>query len=191
MEMDRWSFRPGLVSLGTVTLLELICQLPGLLSFVLIPVSLVGYAIGSITILVAGSISLLKRRPRKAASLSGALIFPVLLWFPINWAADCVHLGLTAGFGVGQLGVPSKSDGSEFMAYDWSVGLVGGPNTFLIHDVTDDIALPMAQHTHTSISIGRRFWGRMCRQGAPVVRPLLHLHILSDPGPHRYFANRR
>jgi hypothetical protein len=36
-------------------------------------------------------------------------------------------------------------DGS-FEVYDWSVGFAGGPNIFLIHDVSDEIALPMAQH---------------------------------------------
>jgi hypothetical protein len=32
--------------------------------------------------------------------------------------------------------------------FDWSVGLAGGPNTFLIHDVTDEIALPLGQHKY-------------------------------------------
>jgi hypothetical protein len=76
----------------------------------------------------------------------------MLLWSTIGWATDYVHLGLTAWCGYGQLGSPPKSNGGQFTTYDWSVGLAGGPNTFLIHDVTDEIALPMAQHTHPSIS---------------------------------------
>jgi hypothetical protein len=79
------------------------------------------------------------------------LIMPVLLWSPINWVADCVHLGLTVGFGAGQIGSSSKPDGRGFAAYDWSVGLAGGPSTFLIHDETGQIALPIAQHVQPSI----------------------------------------
>ena len=75
------------------------------------------------------------------------LLLPVLLWSPITWAATLVHLGLTAGFGVGQFGSSSKANGEAFAVYDWSVGFAGGPNIFLIHDVSDEIALPMAQHT--------------------------------------------
>ncbi len=33
-----------------------------------------------------------------------------------------------------------------FVGYDWSVGLAGGPATFLIYDVTDEIALPPELH---------------------------------------------
>jgi hypothetical protein len=33
-----------------------------------------------------------------------------------------------------------------FAAYDWSVGFAGGPNTFLIYDATDEIALPYKLH---------------------------------------------
>ncbi len=40
---------------------------------------------------------------------------------------------------------PRVKDDS-FVVYDWSVGFAGGPNIFLIHDVSDEIALPMAQH---------------------------------------------
>ena len=47
---------------------------------------------------------------------------------------------------VGQLGSSSRSNDGSFVVYDWSVGLAGGPNTFLIHDVSDEITLPMAQH---------------------------------------------
>lgn len=78
-------------------------------------------------------------------------VLPALLWLPINRSAEFVHLGLTAGFGVGQLGVPSKPNDSDFAVYDWSVGFAG-TNTFLIHDVTDEIALPKAQHKQPAAS---------------------------------------
>lgn len=132
----------------TVAALELVCQLPGWVSFVLIPISLIIYGIALLVILAVAGYCFFKKGPRRGASVLLALLLPVSLWRPINWAADMVHLGITAGFGGGQLGVPSKSSDGNFVAYDWSVGLAGGPNTFLIHDVTDEIALPLAQQTH-------------------------------------------
>jgi hypothetical protein len=144
---DRWSFWQGLVSLATVTAIALVCQIPGTASFIMIPLSLLGYAIGSIIIFMTTVFLLVKKRPRRGASIFLIFLLPVLLWRPLNWVADLAHLGLTAGFGAGQLGVPAKSSGSDFAVYDWSVGLAGGPNTFLIHDVTDEIALPMDKHT--------------------------------------------
>jgi hypothetical protein len=152
VRMDRWSFWPGFAALVTVAVLTLLCKLPGPVGFLLMPISFVCYIITTIVILIAVVIFIAKKSPRRAASLLLVLITPVLLWSPINWVTDCVHLGLTAGFGGGQLGSSSRPSGSEFTAYDWSVGLAGGPNTFLIHDVTDQIALPMAQHTNPADS---------------------------------------
>lgn len=113
----------------------------------MIPLSLLGYGIASFLILATAVYCLIKKRPRRGASVLFVLLFPVLLWLPINWAVDLVHLELTARFGAGQLGAPSKSSDGNFVVYDWSVGLAGSP-TFLIHDVSDEIALPMAQHMH-------------------------------------------
>jgi hypothetical protein len=141
----------------------------------MIPISVLGCAIASIVLLVMALISAIKKRPRLAASVFLALITPVLLWWPINWVADCVHLGITIGFGSGQLGAPSRSEGSGFAVYDWSVGLVGGPNRFLIHDETDQIALPMVQHTHPSIS--ENGFGEEC--AAKVDHLLGHYYICS------------
>ncbi len=89
---------------------------------------------------------MIKKRPRRGASLFFILIFSLLLWRPLNWADDVAHLVLTVTFGVGQLGSSSMSNDDSFVDYDWSVGLAGA-NTFLIHDVTDEIVLPAAQHT--------------------------------------------
>jgi hypothetical protein len=149
--MERWSFRPGLVSVAAVFVIELICKLPGAVGFLLIPLSLLLYALAAVGILVATVILAVKKRPRRAASILLALVGPVLLWWPINWATDCVHLGLTVGLGVGYYGArPARRSG--FAVYDWSVGLAIGPSTFLIHDVTDQIGLPIAQHTLPSTS---------------------------------------
>ena len=161
---DRWLFKPGLVSLMTIAALGLLCQLPGWISFLLIPLSLLAYGIAFVVILGLTVYCLVKKRARIGASILLILLLPVLLWRPMNWALDMVHLGLTAGFGIGQLGAPSKSSDGSFVAYDWSVGLAGGPNTFLIHDVTDEIALPMAQHKHPSSSengFGKECAGRV------------------------------
>ena len=152
LKSDRWSFWPGFASLGIVFILTLLCGLPGLMSWIMAPVSALFCAIASLVLLAMILISAVRKRPRQIASLSIALIAPILLWWPINWVADCVHLGLTVGFGAGQLGTSSGSDGSGFAVYDWSVGLAGGPNKFLIHDETDEIALPMAQHKDPAAS---------------------------------------
>ena len=152
METDRWSFKPALVSSITVAAVELICQLPGLASFLLIPLSLLGYGITMLAILAMALYCVIKKRPRRGASVLLVLLLPVLLWRPIEWAADNVHIGLTVGFGAGQLGAPSKSSDGHFVTYDWSVGFAGGPSTVLIYDITDEIAVPMAQQTHPQSS---------------------------------------
>jgi hypothetical protein len=143
---DRWLLWPPLATTAVVAGLTLLCGLPGTVSFLLIPASLLGYLVATIALLGAGAVQAAKRRPRRAISVLVALVAPFLLWVPIKWAADCLHVGLTVGFGVGQLGSPSKHDGSRFAAYDWSTGLAGGPATFLIYDESDEIALPLAIH---------------------------------------------
>ncbi len=148
--MDRWSFWPVVASLAAVFVLELLCQLPGLLSSLLIPLSLLFFALAAVGIVVATVVLAAKKRPRRAASILLALVAPVVLWSPINWVTDCAHLGLTVGLGVGYYGAPPKADRSGFATYDWSVGIVTSPSTFLIHDVTDQIGLPMVQRTSSS-----------------------------------------
>ena len=151
-KVDRWICWPALASLGIVFALTLACGLPGPVSFLMIPISLPAFAFICIVLLIAAGIFCAKKRPRKAASLLMALVMPVVLWSPINWVADCTHLGLTAWFGAGQLGSSSKPDGNDFQVFDWSVGLAGGPSTFLIRDKTDQIAQPRAKHTQPSES---------------------------------------
>jgi hypothetical protein len=144
--MDRWLIWPAFASVGGVAVVTLICGLPGVVSFVLIPLSLLLYAIAALALSIAVVISAARRRPRRAGSLLLALIAPVLLWSPINWAAEYAHLGLTVAL--------DSPDRSGFAVYDWSVGLVGGPNTFLIHDVTDEIARPAAPTAEAARSEG-------------------------------------
>lgn len=74
-----------------------------------------------------------------------AAVLPVLLLQPISWATDILHLGLTVGLGIGELNDTLPQVDSRFQAHDWSVGYVGSPSTFLLYDVTDGIALPLAR----------------------------------------------
>lgn len=143
---DGWSVKPALVSWMTVAILTLLCQLPGTISFFLIPLTLLGFAATFLTVVIVAGYCFAKRRPRRAASVLLVLFVPALLWRPTIFAADLVHVGLTAGFGVGQLGTAPVVKDDSFVVYDWSVGFAGGPNVFLIHDVSDEIALPMIRH---------------------------------------------
>ena len=145
---DRWSLKPAFTALAMVAVLGLFCRLPGLFSFVLIPLTVLGYGIAALLILTVGLSCTIKKRPRRAASTFFMLLLPALFWRPLSWADDIAHLVLTVEFGVGQLGSSSRSDGNRLVTHDWSVGLAGA-NTFLIRDVTDELTLPAAQHTHS------------------------------------------
>jgi len=77
-----------------------------------------------------------------------AALLPAVLITPIGWGAVYAHLALTVWFGAGQIESNAKPDGSAFQTFDWSIGLVSSGATFLIYDVTDEIALPLKLHTH-------------------------------------------
>jgi len=179
---DKWLFWPMVATVGTVAGLTFLCGLPGLLSFILIPLSVLGYLIAAVTLFVLACWLVARKRFRKAASIALALFVPVLLWVPIGWATECLHLALTAEFGMGVLGSapgstviwPSSSTSAnpQFRAYDWSVGLAGGTSTFLIYDPTDEIALPLAPLNVRSLENG---FGEYC---AGRVRHLLgHYYV--------------
>ena len=170
-ETDRWSLKPAFMSLVVVAVLGLLCRLPGSFSFVLIPLTVLGYGIAAAVILAIALYCGIKKRPRRGASVFCVLLLPVLLWRPLNWADDVTHLALTVNFGVGQLGSSSKSTDGGFVVYDWSVGLAGA-NTFLIRDITDEIALPMAQHTRPSSDEG---FGEEC--AGKVQRVVKHYYV--------------
>lgn len=175
MEADRWSFRLPLVSLMTVAALQFLCQLPGLVSFVLIPISFIIYRIALFAIVAIAVYMFVKKGPRMGASVLLAALLPVLLWRPINWAVDVAHVGITVGFGGGQLGTPPKSNDDSFVVYDWSVGFAGSQNTFLIRDVTDGIALPLARPAHPPRS--ENGFEEEC--GGKVRRLISHYYICS------------
>jgi hypothetical protein len=162
---DRWSLRPGLTSVLTVVVISLGCQIPGGLNLLLIPFTLLGFIVGAIVVVVLAVLLVLRKRPKRGASIFLVLLLPLIFWRPINWIADVIHLGLTVNFGVGQAGVAKKAD-DDFTVYDWSIGLVTSPSTFLIHDVTDEIALPLAQHKHpagSELGFGEDCAGKVSR----------------------------
>lgn len=143
---DRWAAWPALVILTAALLVAVLCGLPGVVSFILIPLMVLGTPLVGAGLIVMALVVAVRRRLRMAASIMIAVLLPVVLWKPIIWTAQCMHLALTVWTGAGQLGHVSRPKGSPFAAYDWSVGLAGGPATFLIYDVTDEIALPLNQH---------------------------------------------
>jgi hypothetical protein len=169
---DGWSLRPGLTSVLTVIVVTLGCQIPGALNLMLIPLTLLGFVVGAIIVVVLAVVLVFRKRPRKGASIFLVLLLPLILWRPINWITDVIHVGLTVNLGIGQLGV-ARADGDGFTVYDWSIGLVTNPSTFLIHDVTDEIALPLAQHTHPARS--EAGFGENC--AGKVSRVLKHYYI--------------
>lgn len=157
---DRWAAWPAFAALVTALVLAFFTSLPGMVSFLLIPFAVFGAPLFGAGLIIVAVAAAVKRRPRMAASLLVAVLLPVLLWTPIRWTADCLHLGLTVWTGAGQLGRSSRPDGTPFEVLDWSVGLAGGPNTFLIYDVTDEIPLPPKLHKRPIAS--EQGWGEDC-----------------------------
>lgn len=143
---DRWAAWPAFATLAIALIVAIVCSLPGIVSFVLIPLTVLGAPLVGAGLILMALVVAVRRRRRMAVSILIAVLLPVLLWRPITWTVDYMHLALTVWTGAGQLGRSSKPDGSPFAAYDWSVGFAGGPNTFLIYDVTDEIALPLKLH---------------------------------------------
>jgi hypothetical protein len=131
---------------AAATVLVFLCGLPGPTRIFSVLFAMLAFPIGAVTLIASSTTLAVRKRPRKAASYAIALLAPVLLWMPITWTAEILHLGLTAYLGGGQLGSAAKLDGDQFAVADWSVGLAGGPNTFLIHDVSDEISLPTSRH---------------------------------------------
>ena len=157
---DEWTFLPALAGTGILATSVFLCTLPGSLGFLLILLSGPVFLVAVLVILFSAGMHLVRRQRRAAASTTLALIIPVLLWMPINWAVVRLHLVLTVMFGVGQLGPTQVSDGGNFLVYDWSIGFAGSASTFLIFDKTDEIALPVPQHTRPiSVENG---WGEEC-----------------------------
>lgn len=145
---DRWFLWPPVAVVAGAFGLALLSGWPGTVSFFLIPLMALSWPIAVVALAMAAGLLFVRGRPRKTACLLAAALLAIVLWKPICWTADCVHAALTTQFGLGQLGSPSAPEDNSFAAYDWSVGLAGGSNTFLLRDPTDEIALPLAKHKH-------------------------------------------
>lgn len=145
---DSWVPMPALAATACVAILLFLCSLPGQLGFILIPLTFFALLAAPIAVVVISIALALKRRPRRAVSALLILVLPILLWGGITWIDDCLHMWLTESFGFGQVGTNSRPDQIGFSTADWSTGLAGGPSTFLIHDLSDQVALPVARHSH-------------------------------------------
>lgn len=158
---DKWLWWPVLFALGMWFLLAFLDGLPGLLSFILIPISVLSLLFATVVVLALTCRLTTRRRLRKAISLALALLIPFLLSAEINRAADCLHLALTIKYGFGALNAENAQNGALIdcisppameekasAIFDWSVGLAGGPSTFLIRLAADEPALPLSHTDH-------------------------------------------
>src|SRR5579872_373748 len=100
---DKWLWWPMISALGAWFLFSFLDGMPGLLSFILIPVSILSLLLAAGMVLILGCALIARRRPRKALSLTLALLAPFICKEQINRAADCLHLALTVEFGFGVL----------------------------------------------------------------------------------------
>lgn len=76
---DSWSVKPALVSWIAVAILALLCQLPGTVSFLLIPLTLLGFAAALLNVLIVAGYCFAKQRPRRGTSVLLVLFLPALL----------------------------------------------------------------------------------------------------------------
>lgn len=146
---DRLVLWPSAVSVATFSVLALICHLPGSVSFVVAPIAISGFLVTVVVIIAFTAILLLREQPRRAVSILLIALLPLTLLKPINLAVDDIHLALTIGLGVGQLGTVQEPSRELLRVYDWSVGLAGGPETFLIFDGNDRLARPSSPRPDT------------------------------------------
>jgi hypothetical protein len=172
---DAWLLWP----VGSMVLVWFVCavldQMPGLLSFCLIPISFLALLLAETVLLVVVCVFVSLRRIRKATSFALAFMFPFVLRAPVNRAADFTHLALTVEFGIGVLNGEQVRHGAlidsirpplldtKFQVFDWSVGLAAGTSTFLIYDAIDEMALPLSQHKNPALD--ESGFGQLCTDG--------------------------
>jgi hypothetical protein len=139
VSIDRWVWWPTASTFAMVAVFVFVGWMPGPLNVPMTLLSIVACP-GAALLLAGWAFALfLQRRPRGAFSASFAVAVPALLLVPMALIQPYVHLGLTRAFGIGYLGPPPQM-GQPIMIYDWSTGIVGGPNTFLIYDTTNAVA---------------------------------------------------
>lgn len=138
---------PGALAVLVAACAGLACKIPSPINLLLMISTVAAGVVAGAGLLAFTIFLALAKTPRRAASILAAIVLPVLVWRPILWATDYVHLALTAGLGIGHRGQLQSPDPSRFEVYDWSTGFAGS-NTFLIRDAADEIALPAQLHRH-------------------------------------------
>ncbi len=141
---DRWVWWLTPATVALVALFVFVGELPGRLNGLLLLLAFVVLPLAALLLIGLACVLAWLRYWRRAASLLLAVAAPAFLVVPMAILAPYVHLGLMLAFDIGYLG-PAPLQGQPVTVYDWSTGMVGGPNTFLIHDRTDAIALPLAK----------------------------------------------
>jgi hypothetical protein len=144
--MDKWAWWPTACTVVMLAFFVFVGNLPGPLNMLMFLLSLLACPAVALLLIVSACVLAWHRRPRGAASALIALTAPVILVSPMALLEPYVHLALMLTFGIGYIG-PKPPRGDAVAIYDWSTGMVGSPNTFLIHDTTDAIASPQALAT--------------------------------------------
>jgi len=139
---DRWRLWPAACTVAILALFVVLDELPGPLNLLALLLTIVAGPAAALLLIGSACVLAWQRQLRRAVSALLALAAPVLLLIPMVLIAPYVHLALMLSLGIGTLG-PRPSEGRPLAVYDWTTGMVGGPNTFLIHDTTDTIALPL------------------------------------------------
>jgi len=163
---DHWTAWPAFVTVAIWLIVTFLRGLQNMLGFFLIPLAALGALLVGAGLIIAALVVALRRRPRMATSLLSAALLPLLLWRPIDWTAHTMHLALAVWTNAVQPDGP-------FVGYDWSVGLAGGPATFLIYDATDEIALPPELHKQPIMF--EQGFGEIC--AGKVIHLLAHYYV--------------
>lgn len=149
-----------MVALTVTFIVLLVASLPstgtvGFLLLTLVIFSFAGWPFVVIALLALPVSLIVCGKPRGAISFVAAILLTPCLFEPITEAAVYVHLPLTVLFDIGQLGPTIRED--HLTVHDWSIGPVGGGNTFLIEDFSDQISLPRERQEYLQ-AFGNVFW---------------------------------
>ena len=162
-KVDKWLWRPVVIALPVLALIKLLIQLPGDLNIVIIPLSLLAVAAALGALIWAALAGARRAQWRRAVSFLAVPVLVTVLWSPLDWIDDRIHLWLTVTFGVGQIGPTQDADGGRYRIHDWSTGLAGGPNTFLIEDPSDRVAGPVSPNSAGDESVAAACTGKVER----------------------------
>ncbi len=137
--MDHWAWWPTSCTVAMLAFFVFVGGLPGPLNLLMVLLALLACPAVALLLILVACVLAWQRRPRGAASALIAVAVPIVLLVPMALMEPYVHLALILTFGIGYIG-PTPLRGAPVAIQDWSTGMAGGPNTFLIHDTTDAIA---------------------------------------------------